>query len=165
MQVSNRSFSQPQFALSSLKGPAGEGKKRPELWYPELGTDDRARPFLLQLRSLLPYRLSTGLVIPESRCAKTNATDSISQAGWLVPYTEKFHLWDILFLKPRMALGTQRWGVRTCGLMPCSRARKEGEGRARGSGAGQRASAPPPWPRAERNPHTHTPRTGARPSA
>lgn len=29
----------------SLKGPAGEGKKRPELWYPELGTDDRARPF------------------------------------------------------------------------------------------------------------------------
>lgn len=55
--------------------------------------------------------------------------------------------------KPRMALGTQRWGVRIGGLLPCFKARKEGEGRARGPGAGQRASAPPPWPRADRTPH------------
>lgn len=54
--------------------------------------------------------------------------------------------------KLRMALGTQIWEARVGGLLPCSRARKEGEGRARGPGAGQRASSPSPWPRADRNP-------------
>lgn len=111
----------------------------------------------MQLCSLLPYRLSTGLVIPESRCAKTNSR--LDQPGRVVGNLRSLIPPPGYFVpKPRMALGTQRWGVSTGGSLLRSRARKEGEGRARGPGAGQRASAPPPWPRADRTPpslHTH----------